>query len=247
MNAIADNDYTRTLAKLGRELLSPQLPRAILVISAHWTTRGTYVTRMPHPKTIHDFGGFPRELFEVQYPAPGSPEIADLIRTTLPSVGADEAEWGLDHGTWSVLKHMVPQANLPVLQLSLSLYDPPEFHLKLGEQLKDLREKGILILGSGNLVHNLHRIRWEEDAKPYDWALEFDRWIADKIEARDTKALVREALTSTAGKLAAPTPEHFLPLYYVLGASDSKDELKVEYEEMQNASISMRSLSLGRK
>ena len=246
MNAIADNAYTRTLVTLGQELLKMP-PKAILVISAHWMTRGTFVTRMSHPKTIHDFGGFPRELFEVQYPAPGSPEIADLVRTTIPSVGADEAEWGLDHGTWSVLKHLVPNANVPVLQLSLSLYDSPAYHLKLGQQLKELREKGVLILSSGNLVHNLRKIQWDEKAKPYDWAVEFDQWIARKIEQRDAQAIVNEALISEAGKLSSPTPEHFLPIYYILGASDSKDELKTEFEEMQNASISMRSFSLGRR
>jgi 4,5-DOPA dioxygenase extradiol len=246
MNAIADNAYTQTLSRLGLELLVDP-PRAVLVVSAHWMTRGTFVTHMKTPRTIHDFGGFPRELFEVQYPAPGSPATADLIRTTIPNVIADESEWGLDHGTWSVLRHLVPHANIPVLQLSLSLYDSPEYHLKIGEQLKDLREKGVLILGSGNLVHNLRKIRWESDAKPYDWAVEFDRWIADRIERRDVNAIVKDALSSEAGKLSAPTPEHFLPLYYVLGASDSKDELKTEYEEMQNASISMRSFSLGRK
>jgi 4,5-DOPA dioxygenase extradiol len=210
-------------------------------------TRGTFVTRMRQPKTIHDFGGFPKALFDVQYPAPGSIEIADLIQTTIPSVGFDEAEWGLDHGTWSVLKHLAPQADVPVLQLSVSLYDPPEVHLKLGEQLRSLREKGVLILSSGNLVHNLRQIQWDEKAKPHDWALEYDSWIANKLASRDTASIIKEGLTSPLGKLASPTPDHFLPLFYVLGASDSKDVFKTEYEELQNGSISMRSFSFGRK
>ena len=247
MNAIADNVYTQTLTKLGDSLLVDR-PKAVLVISAHWMTRGTYVTRMKQPKTIHDFGGFPKALFDVQYPAPGSPETADLIRSLVkePQVGADENEWGLDHGTWSVLKHLFPKADIPVLQMSLSLYEPPEYHLKIGEQLKDLRSKGVLILGSGNLVHNLRMIKWDESAPAYDWALEFDQWIKKRIEERDLKSIVRDSLTSPAGKLASPTPEHFLPLYYILGAADSKDELRIEFEQMQNASLSMRSFSFGR-
>lgn len=243
MNAIADNAYTRALAKLGAEL--PR-PKAILVVSAHWMTRGTYVTRMAWPKTIHDFGGFPRELFEVQYPAPGSIETADLLRSLIPGVSADEAEWGLDHGTWSVLRHTFPLADVPVLQMSLSIFDPPEKHLRLGEELRALRERGVLILGSGNLVHNLRQIKWDENAAPYDWALEFDQWIASRLESRDIDSIVRDSLTSASGRLASPTPDHFLPLYYVLGASDSRDNLRVEFEQMQNASISMRSFSLGR-
>jgi len=247
MNAIADNAYTRTLTSLGKSLLVER-PKAILVISAHWMTRGTFVTHMRKPRTIHDFGGFPRELFEVQYPAPGSPETADLVRSLVrePEVGIDDQEWGLDHGTWSVLKHLIPNADIPVLQMSISLFDPPEYHLKIGEQLRDLRSKGVLIIGSGNLVHNLRKIDWDENAQPYDWALEFDQWIADRLEARDIKSIVRDSLTSPAGKLSSPTPDHFLPLYYILGAADAKDELKTEFEQMQNASISMRSLSFGR-
>ncbi len=245
MNAIADTTYTQTLSKLGQELMQAP-PRAILVVSAHWLTRGTFVTRMEHPKTIHDFGGFPKALFDVRYPAPGSLEIADLIQTTIPKVDFDETEWGLDHGTWSVLRHLFPQAAIPVLQLSVSMTDSPAEHVKLGEQLKALRSQGVLILSSGNLVHNLRQIQWDEKAKPHDWALEFDQWIAEKISKRNVAAILKEGLTSSLGRLASPTPDHFLPLLYTLGASDSKDELKTEYEEMQNASISMRSFSLGR-
>jgi 4,5-DOPA dioxygenase extradiol len=171
-----------------------------------------------------------------------------LIRSlvTTPPVFSDDSDWGLDHGTWSVLKHMFPLADVPVLQMSLSINDPPEYHLRIGEQLKALREKGVLILGSGNLVHNLRQIKWDENAPPYDWALEFDRWIGAKLESRDVSAILKESLTSVAGRLSSPTPEHFLPLYYILGATDPSDSLKVEFEQMQNASISMRSFSFGR-
>lgn len=245
MNAIEDNAYTKMLTQLGQDL--PR-PRAILVVSAHWLTRGTFVTNMARPQTIHDFGGFPKALFDVQYPAPGSPATAQAIKdaVTESSVGFDDHEWGLDHGTWAVLKHMYPGADVPVLQLSISAFESPEKHLRIGNQLRDLRSQGVLIVGSGNLVHNLRAIDWNVKAKPHDWALEFDADMKRRLESREIDAIVREALTSTAGRMSHPTPDHFMPLYYVLGASDSKDELKTEYEEMQNASISMRSFSFGR-
>lgn len=243
MNAIDDNAYTRTLSALGKSL--PR-PRAILVISAHWMTEGSWVTEMPKPKTIHDFYGFPSALFDVQYPAPGSPEIAKLVRDTVvdPKVYADTEMWGLDHGTWSVLRHMYPEADVPVLQLSLYLEQPTEYHVNLGKELAKLRDKGVLILGSGNLVHNLRTIRWEPDPKPYDWALEFDEWLKQKLSDRDFNAVLHDFHKSEAGQLSIPTMEHYLPLHYILGAAHSTDELKFEYEELQNGSISMRSFSL---
>lgn len=243
MNAIDDNAYTRALHALGANL--PR-PRAILVISAHWMTEGSWITEMPKPKTIHDFYGFPQELFQIQYPAPGSPEVAKLIRDTIvnPTIHPDTEAWGLDHGTWAVLRHMYPKADIPVLQLSLHMEQPPEYHIQLGRELSKLRDKGILILGSGNLVHNLRTIRWEPNAKPYDWALEFDEWIKQKLVNRDFSAVLNDFHKSQAGKLSIPTLEHYYPLHYILSASDEKDMLKFEYEEMQNGSISMRSLSL---
>jgi 4,5-DOPA dioxygenase extradiol len=243
MNAIDVNPYTRTLNLLGQTLPKP---RAVLVVSAHWMTEGSWVTEMPRPKTIHDFYGFPQALFDVQYPAPGSPEIAKLVRETVvdPKVHADREMWGLDHGTWSVLRHMYPAADIPVLQLSLYMEQPAEYHIKLGRELSKLRDKGVLILGSGNLVHNLRRIRWEPDAKPYDWAVEFDDWLKQRLVDRDFSAVLNDYHKSEAGKLSVPTLDHYLPLHYVLSAADSSDELKFEYEEMQNGSISMRSLSL---
>jgi 4,5-DOPA dioxygenase extradiol len=223
MNAIATNPYTKTLNALGQRL--PR-PRAVLVVSAHWMTEGTWVTEMAKPRTIHDFYGFPQALFDVQYPAPGSPEIAKFVRENIvdPKVNADTEMWGLDHGTWSVLRHLYPKADVPVLQLSLYMEQPPEYHEKLGRELGKLRDEGILILGSGNLVHNLRRIRWEPNAESYDWVIEYHE--------------------TEAGRLSVPTLDHYYPLHYVLGAADERDELKFEYEEMQNGSISMRSFSL---
>lgn len=242
MNAIADNAYTQTLAKL--RSLCPN-PRAILCISAHWMTDGTWVTHMTNPRTIHDFGGFPKELFDVQYPAPGSPEVAELVSKSLsPNAGLDDQDWGLDHGTWSVLRHIFPKADIPVVQLSLDLSQPPEYHAMIGTQLRSLRQENILILGSGNLVHNLRQIRWAENAPPFPWAIEFDEWLKERLQKKDFAPLMHGYLEMDSGKLSVPTPEHYLPLLYILGASDPADQLHFEYEEIQNGSISMRSFSL---
>lgn len=245
MNAIQDNNFTRRLTSLGKEL---PVPKAILCVSAHWMTEGTWITHTDKPKTIHDFYGFPQPLFDVQYPAPGRADIAEAIQKEMidPKVQLDSETWGLDHGTWSVLRHMYPNADIPVMQLSIYMAQPPEYHMKLGQELAKLREKGVLIVGSGNIVHNLRRIEWQEKAKPHDWAVEFDEWSKEKILKRDFKAMQNDFLKSEAGKLSVPSMDHYYPLLYILGASDSKDELRFEYEEMQNASISMRCLSFGR-
>lgn len=243
MNAIDTNPFTKSLSQLGADL--PR-PRAILVISAHWLTSGSWVTEMAKPKTIHDFRGFPQELFDIQYSAPGSPEVAKLVQEADPKVQGDPDQWGLDHGTWSVLRHMYPKADVPVLQLSIDMNQSLEYHLGIGRELTKLRNKGILILGSGNLVHNLKQIRWEPNSKPYDWAAEFDEWLKTKLEQRDFRSVLNDFHSTSAGKLSVPTLDHYLPLHYILGASDEKDRLKFEYEELQNGSISMRSFSLGR-
>lgn len=245
MNAIAANDFTRTLNQLGKELDPPE---AILVISAHWMSEGTWITHMEKPKTIHDFYGFPQPLFDIQYPAPGRPDIAEAIQKEFidPKIQLDKEAWGLDHGTWAVLRHMYPNADIPVMQLSIYMSQPAEYHMKLGQELAKLRERGILILGSGNIVHNLRRINWEDQAAPYDWALEFDEWSKDKITKRDFQALQNDFLKTEAGRLAVPSMDHYYPLLYVLGASTQKDEVRFEYEEIQNGSISMRCLSFGR-
>jgi 4,5-DOPA dioxygenase extradiol len=242
MNAIADNSFTQTLSTLQR--LYPN-PKAILCVSAHWMTEGTWITHMPRPKTIHDFHGFPEELLAVQYPAPGSPEIADFIARTIsrPKINSDDEMWGLDHGAWSILRHIFPKANIPVLQLSLDMEQPAQYHFDLGQRLRSLRDQGILIVGSGNVVHNLRRISWETEAKPVDWAIEFDEWIKTKLQSRDFDSIVNGFDRSEAGKLSVPTTEHYFPLLYTLGASDERDQLKFEFEGIQNGSISMRSLS----
>ena len=242
MNAILDNAFTRRLNELGKEI---ERPDAILVISAHWMSEGSWITHMEKPKTIHDFYGFPKPLFDIQYPAPGRPEIAEAIQKEIldPKIQLDHEAWGLDHGTWSVLRHMYPEADIPVMQLSIYMTQPPEYHMKLGLELAKLREKGVLIVGSGNIVHNLRRIKWEENASPYEWALEFDEWSNEKLIKRDFKALQNDFLKTESGRLSVPTMEHYYPLLYVLGASTSKDELKFEYEEIQNGSISMRCLN----
>lgn len=244
MNAIDTNPYTKALNALGKRLPKP---KAILVVSAHWMTEGTYVTEMQNPKTIHDFYGFPQALFDVKYPAPGSPEIAQLVKDNVmnPKVHGDKEAWGLDHGTWAVLRHMYPEANIPVLQLSIYMAQPPEYHVKIGQQLAKLREHGVLILGSGNLVHNLRQIRWEPTAPAFDWAVEFDQWTKQKITDRDFNAVLNDFHKTKAGQLSVPSMDHYYPMHYILGAVDSKDELKFEYEEMQNGSISMRSFTFG--
>jgi len=241
MNAIQKNPFSEMLNGLAEKI---QKPRAILMVSAHWMSEGTWVLGMDKPKTIHDFYGFPQELFDVQYPAPGSPETAKLIESTVvdPRVHQDLDEWGLDHGTWSVLRHMYPQADIPVIQMSLNMARSPEYHFNIGQQLSKLRDQGVLIIGSGNLIHNLRRIDWNTHAKPYDWAVEFDAWLKTKLEARDHSALIKDFHKTEAGKLSIPTMDHFLPLHYILGAADAKDDLRFEFEELHNASISMRTM-----
>lgn len=245
MNAIQENSFTKMLNKIVDTFPAP---KAILVISAHWMTRGTYVLGMDKPKTIHDFYGFPEELYRVEYPALGAPALAQdvcsLIKGT--SVQIDSSEWGLDHGTWAVIRHMYPKANIPVIQLSLDMTKPAEYHYKLGQELQSLREKGVLILGSGNIVHNLRMIKWDTGARPYDWALEFDEWSKKNLEARNVNAFLKEFNTTEAGRLSVPTPDHYYPMLYILGAGLAKDELRFDYEEMQNASISMRAFSFRR-
>ncbi|HEX4925761.1 MAG TPA: 4,5-DOPA dioxygenase extradiol [Bdellovibrionales bacterium] len=244
MNALETNDFTRALA--GMRALYPA-PKAILCISAHWMTEGTWVTHMPKPKTIHDFYGFPQALFDIQYPAPGSPETAKLVSASVsdPRVNLDNEMWGLDHGTWTVLRHVFPEADVPVVQLSLYMAQPPEYHLKVGQQLRALRDRGVLIVGSGNIVHNLRRIDWNTHAKPFDWAIEFDAVVKASLERRDAKALMSDFHSSEAGKLSVPTNDHYYPLLYAFGAADERDELRFVFEEIHNASISMRTLSFG--
>lgn len=245
MNAIEDNRWSRGFRELARSIPSP---RAVLAISAHWYAAGTFITSNERPPTIHDFGGFPGELFRVQYPAPGSPELA---RRVVGLIGEDRAalrdDWGLDHGTWSVLLHLLPSAEVPVVQLSIDGRLPPAGHLAIGRALRPLRDQGILILGSGNVVHNLGHAfaawRRGDHATP-GWARDFDEGVATALLDRD-EAHLAGALDDDAGRLAHPTPEHYLPLLYAVGASDPEDGVGLPVTGFDMGSLSMRSVILG--
>jgi 4,5-DOPA dioxygenase extradiol len=245
MNALAQNHWTRGWAAIGAAL--PR-PRAILCISAHWYVPGTAVTAMAAPRTIHDFGGFPRALFEFDYPAPGDPRLADRVRQMLPGidVAGDERAWGLDHGTWSVLCHAFPEADVPVVQLSIDETQPPAFHYALGEQLRPLRDEGVLVMGSGDLVHNLHAYAWGgHPVEPFDWALRFEARARECMLAGEHAPLVDYEALGRDATLSVPTPDHYLPLLYVLGASDAGDHITFPVEGMDGGSVSMLCVRLG--
>ncbi|MEI6092959.1 MAG: 4,5-DOPA dioxygenase extradiol [bacterium] len=244
MNAIQQNRFTKKLTELGSIIPTP---KSILCISAHWTTTGTMLTHMQNPKTIHDFYGFPKKLFDVQYPAPGNPSLAELIKTSIKGtkIKLDDEEWGLDHGTWSVLTHIYPMAAIPVVQMSLDMTKSSEYHFKLGQELNALRAEGVLIIGSGNIVHNLSEMDSHPVGKAYDWAIEFDEWVKQQITTRDYSLLINQATKTKSGKLSIPTWEHWYPLLYILGSSDPTDKLCFEYEGIDHGSISMRCLSFG--
>ena len=243
MNAIEKNAFSDKLNVLGKELPKP---KAIVCISAHWLTAGTWVTHMNAPRTIHDFYGFPQELFNVQYKAPGDPKLAETVKNKIqkPVVHLDE-NWGLDHGTWSVLKHMYPEADIPIIQLSIDMSEPPQYHFEMGQKLKELRDEGVLIVGSGNIVHNLRQIRWGQDTSAHPWATQFDEEVKKHLLQKDYAPLMGKLLTTDAGRMSVPTPDHYYPLLYTLGASDNVDKMKFEYEGVELGSISMRTLSLG--
>ncbi|HEY8053897.1 MAG TPA: 4,5-DOPA dioxygenase extradiol [Steroidobacteraceae bacterium] len=244
MNALSDNDWTRAWVTLGARL--PR-PRAVLAISAHWYLPATRVTVSPAPRTIHDFGGFPRELFAVRYPAPGDPALAARVQHLLAPlpVGADTA-WGLDHGTWSVLCHLYAQADVPVVQLSIDETRAPQFHYEIGMRLRALRDEGILILGSGDIVHNLHTYSWgAHPREPYDWALRFEQDVRRRLEAGDTAALVNYLASGNDAQLSVPTPEHYLPLLYALGASFPGEPVSFPVTGMDGGSVSMLSVRFG--
>lgn len=241
MNAIEDNPFSRAWGEIGKSLPTP---KAILCVSAHWETLGTQVTGMDQPKTIHDFGGFPRELFEAEYPAPGSPALARLTQETVKKVTVElDQSWGLDHGTWSILAKMFPKADIPVVQLSLDHSQPPEFHYALGKELAALRSKGVLIMGSGNIVHNLRAIMWQGGA--YDWAIDFDETIRKLIVEGNHQPIVQYQTLGRAAQLSIPTNEHYLPLLYILAMQEKQDELRFFADEISMGSLSMRSVWLG--
>ena len=244
MNALHDNEWSRGWAAIGQRI--PR-PRAVLSVSAHWYVPATALTAMAMPRTIHDFGGFPRELFEVQYPAPGNLGLVRRVREPLNplEVRADHS-WGLDHGTWSVLRHVIPSADVPVVQLSIDESKPPEFHYGLGRLLRPLRDEGILVIGSGDIVHNLHTYAWgQRQAEPFDWALRFEERARELVLRGDHQPLVKYESLGPDAELSVPTPEHYLPLLYVLGASDEEDSVTFPVEGMDGGSISMLSVQFG--
>lgn len=242
MNAITDTPFGRAWEALGKAL--PR-PRAIVAISAHWFVEETAVTVAPRPQMIYDFGGFPAPLYEVQYPAPGDPQLAaDIAQMLAPLPVSLDAEWGFDHGAWSVLVHTHPEADVPVIQLAIDARQPAAFHYDLGKRLAPLRERGILLLGSGNIVHNLRRAQWQPGGgDTYEWATRFDEHIRDAILAHDDAALIHY-LEHPDGRVSAPTPDHYLPLLYIAGARQASDTATFPIEGMDMGSISMRSVLL---
>lgn len=242
MNAIEDNEFSRAWIKAGQSL---PIPKAILCISAHWMTNGTRVTAMEKPKTIHDFGGFPKELYQVQYQAEGSPSLARLTEQTLKKTNVEmDFNWGLDHGTWSVLSRMFPNADIPVVQLSLDGHKEPQAHYDLGKELRSLRNKGVLIVGSGNMVHNLMMLSWGDTA--YDWAVEFDEILKQLILSGDHDSIIHYQKFGKASDLSVPTNEHYLPLLYILGLKDRDENVTFFADKVTLGSISMRSVRIGR-
>lgn len=245
MNAIEENEFVQGFKNIANEISKP---KAILCISAHWETKGTFITAMQNPPTIHDFSGFPKELFEVQYPASGNPELAKQTKEliTKTEVGLDE-NWGLDHGTWSVVKHLYPKADVPIIQLSLDYTQNPQFHYDLAKQLKPLRERGVLIIGSGNIVHNLGKVEWRRlnETFGYDWAIEANEKIKKYILDGNHKDLINFRSQGKAFDLAIPTPEHFLPLLYALALKENIDPVKIFNDKPVAGALTMTSFKIG--
>ncbi|MEY4332462.1 MAG: hypothetical protein RLZZ196_1200 [Bacteroidota bacterium] len=246
MNGIEDNEFSKRWTSIAKEIPTPT---AVLVISAHWFTKGTSITAMDFPKTIHDFGGFPEALYQVQYPAPGNPvlakETASLIHSTHVELDHD---WGLDHGTWTIVRHMYPEANIPVLQLSIDYSKPPSFHYELAKELFALRKKGVLIIGSGNMVHNLRMVAWDKLNGPaygYDWALNMNQTFKDLILHKDHQPLIHYDQLGREAMLAIPTPEHYLPLLYTLGLQDKNDPIAFFNDQPVGGSLTMTSVKIG--
>jgi 4,5-DOPA dioxygenase extradiol len=243
MNAIERTRYSEAWRKIGESLPKP---RAVLAVSAHWTTRGTLVTAEERPKTIHDFYGFPKALFDIEYPAPGDPQLAERVRELLAPVPVrPDNSWGLDHGTWSVLVHVYPEAGVPVLQLSIDATQPPRFHYELGAKLAPLRDEGVLVAGFGNVVHNLQAMRRAPDAAPFDWAARFEVAVRKALVDGDDDSLVSWERFGEDARLSVPTPEHYLPLLYVAGARRKGEAVSVPVEGIDLGSISMLSAIIG--
>ena len=246
MNGIEDNEFSQRWKKMATEI---PVPAAVLVISAHWQSKGTRITAMDFPKTIHDFGGFPKALFDVQYPAPGSPAIARETASLFKSspVALDH-DWGLDHGAWTVIRHMYPEADIPVLQLSMDYTKGPQYHYDLAKELYGLRRKGILIIGSGNMVHNLGMVAWDKmdvDGYGYDWALSMNETFKSLISGSDHKSLINISRLGREAELAIPTPEHYLPLLYTLGVKGKNDGVSFFNDKAVGGSLTMTSVKFG--
>lgn len=245
MNGIQDNEFSIEWKKLANEIPDP---KAVLVVSAHWLTPDTRITAMDFPRTIHDFGGFPEALYAVQYPAPGDPalakEAAGLIKTV--PVGLDH-EWGLDHGAWTIIRHMYPQANIPVLQLSIDYSKGPQYHYDLAKELYELRKKGVLIVGSGNMVHNLRMVAWDklDDSFGFDWALQMNDTFKTLIEAGDHKSLINYHILGKEALLAIPTPDHYIPLLYTLGLQSKNEAVQFFNDKPMAGSLTMTSVRIG--
>lgn len=240
MNGIEDNGFSLRWKQLGQEI---PVPTAVLVVSAHWFTRGTLITAMDHPQTIHDFGGFPKALFDVEYPAPGDPALAaETAKLVHKADIVLDHDWGLDHGAWTVVKHMYPKANIPVLQLSIDYTKGPEYHYELAKELAALRKKGVLILSSGNMVHNLRMINWSSPMSGFDWANEMNEKFKSLILNSDHNALIHYDKLGQPAKLSIPTPEHYLPLLYTLGLQEKSESASIFNDKTIMGSISMTSV-----
>jgi 4,5-DOPA dioxygenase extradiol len=243
MNGIEDNEFSNRWKELAKEI---PVPRAVLVVSAHWFTKGTHITAMDFPETIHDFGGFPKALFDVQYPAPGDPVLAKETASLVHSTEVDLThDWGLDHGTWTVVRHMYPDAKVPVLQLSIDYSRPPQFHYDLAKELFHLRKKGVLIIGSGNMVHNLRMIAYNKINIPgygFDWALAMNDKFKQLISDADHKSLIHYDRMGKDAMLAIPTPEHYLPLLYTLGLQSPRDKISFFNDKAVGGSLTMTSV-----
>ncbi|MEY4834222.1 MAG: hypothetical protein RI980_337 [Bacteroidota bacterium] len=246
MNAIEENEFVTGFRNIAKSIPTPT---AILCISAHWFTKGTKVTAMKMPQTIHDFGGFPKALFEVQYPAKGSPELAQLTKELLlPTEASLDYDWGLDHGAWSVIKHLYPEANIPVIQMSVDYSLTAQAHFELAQKLQSLRNKGILIIGSGNIVHNLRMVDWanfDKDNYGFDWAIEAREKINKNIIDGDFANLINYQKQGKAFDLAIPTPDHFLPLLYTLGLKNESENIQLFNDKLLAGSLSMTSVKIG--
>jgi len=244
LNALLRNDYTNRWAAIGASIPKP---KAVLCVSAHWYLPGTAVTAMPSPRTIHDFGGFPRELYEVQYPAPGSPDLARSVQKLLAHIPVElDERWGLDHGTWSVLCHVFPQADIPVVQLRIDETLEPQFHYELAKGLAPLRDEGVLVIGSGNIVHNLHTYAWgQHEVEPFEWAVRFETLARDLLLKGEDGPLVKYEALGRDALLSAPTPDHYLPLLYVIALRRPDDDVTFPVEGFDGGSISMLTVQLG--